>query len=265
MIRSALACTALFLLSVTFAMSQPATPAARAELAPSGKLRVGINHSNFLLVNPGSPHGAPKGIAPDLAAELAKRLGVPVEYVSFDSAGKTADAIRDAAVDAGFIANEPERANVIEFSSAYLELPATYLVPAGSSLRSLADVDRPGVRIAVSGRSAYDLYLSRTLKSAQLVRAEGIPASVKLFNEQKLDALAGLKPGLLAEAQKQPGSKVLDGHFTAVQQSIGVPKKSASAAKYLRAFVEDTKRSGLVAQLVEKHGVKGVVVAPAAD
>src|SRR6185437_3318449 len=122
MIRSALACTALFLLSVTFAMSQPATPAARAELAPSGKLRVGINHSNFLLVNPGSPHGAPKGIAAELAAELAKRLGVPLEYVSFESAGKTADAIRDAAVDAGFIANETERANVIEFSSAYLEL-----------------------------------------------------------------------------------------------------------------------------------------------
>jgi len=261
-------------------MSQPATPAARAELAPSGKLRVGINHSNFLLVNPGSPHGAPKGIAPDLAAELAKRLGVPVEllaaelakrlgvpveYVSFDSAGKTADAIRDAAVDAGFIANEAERANVIAFSSAYLELPATYLVPAGSPLRSLADVDRKGVRIAVSGRSAYDLYLSRTLKNAQLVRAEGIPASVKLFNEQKLDALAGLKPGLLAEAQKLPGSKVLDGHFTAVQQSIGVPKKSAGAAKYLRAFIEDTKRSGVVAQLVEKHGVKGVIVAPPAD
>src|ERR1041384_3540741 len=102
-------------------MSQPATPAARAELAPSGKLRVGINHSNFLLVKPGAPCGEP-----DLAAELAKRLGVPVEYVSFDSAGKTADAIRDAAVDAGFIANEAERANVIAFSSAYLELPATY-------------------------------------------------------------------------------------------------------------------------------------------
>ena len=265
MMRSALACTALFLLTVTSAMSQPATPAARAELAPSGTLRVGINHSNFLLVNSGSPHGAPKGIAPDLALELGKRLGVPVEYVSFDAAGKTADAIRDAKVDAGFIASEPERASVIEFSSAYLELPATYLVPAGSPLRSLADVDRPGVRIAVSGRSAYDLYLTRTLKSAQLVRAEGIPASVKLYNEQTLDALAGLKPGLLAEAQKLPGSKVLDGHFTAVQQSIGVPKKSAGAAKYLRAFVEDTKSSGLVAQLVEKHGVKGVIVAPPAQ
>jgi len=246
-------------------MSQSATPAARAELAPSGKLRVGINHSNFLLVNSGSPHGAPKGIAPDLALELGKRLGVPVEYVSFDGAGKTADAIRDAAVDVGFIASEAERANVIEFSSAYLELPATYLVPAGSPLRSLADVDRPGVRIAVSGRSAYDLYLSRTLKNAQLVRAEGIPASVKLFTDQKLDALAGLKPGLLTEAQKLPGARVLDGHFMGVQQSIGVPKKRASSAKYLRDFVENAKSSGLVAQLVEKHGVRGVIVAPPAQ
>jgi polar amino acid transport system substrate-binding protein len=238
--------------------------AARAELAPGGKLRVGINHSNFLLVNPGSPHGAPKGIAPDLALELGKRLGVPVEFVSFDGAGKTADAIRDGTVDVGFIASEAERANVIEFSSAYLELPATYLVPAGSPLRTLEDVDKPGMRIAVSNRSAYDLYLARTLKNAQLVRAEGIPASVKLFVDQKLDALAGLKPGLLADQQKLPGSRLLDGQFTAVQQSIGVPKKRAAAAKHLREFVEDAKRSGLVAQLVEKHGVKGVNVAPPA-
>ena len=237
----------------------------RDEIAPGGKLRVGINHSNFLLVNPGSPHGAPKGIAPDLALELGKRLGVPVEFVSFDAAGRTADAIRDAVVDLGFIANEAERASVIEFSTPYLELPATYLVPAGSALRSLADVDRAGVRIAVSGRSAYDLYLSRTLKNAELVRAEGIPASVRLFHDRKLDALAGLKPGLVAEAQKHPGARVLEGHFTAVQQSIGVPKKRAAAAKHLRGFVEDAKRSGLVAQLVEKHAVKGVNVAPPAQ
>jgi len=264
MIRTALACTAL-LLSSTYAMGQQTTAAARAELAPSGKLRVAINHSNFLLVNPGSPHGAPKGIAPDLAAELAKRIGVPIEYVSFDGAGKTADAIRDAQVDAGFIASEAERAAVIEFSSAYLELPATYLVPAGSPIRSIAEVDKPGVRIAISNRSAYDLYLTRTLKSAQLVRAEGIPASVKLFVDQKLDALAGLKPGLMADAAKLPGSRLLDGQFTAVQQSIGVPKKRAAGAKYLREFVEEAKRSGLVAQLVEKHGVKGVNVAPPAQ
>ena len=238
---------------------------ARAELAPGGKLRVGINHSNFLLVNPGSRHGAPEGIAPDLALELGRRLGVPVAFMSFDAAGKTADAIRDATVDAGFIASEAERASVIEFSGAYLELPATYLVPAGSPLRSLSEVDRSGVRIAVSGRSAYDLYLTRTLVSAQLVRADGIPASFKLFVDQKLDALAGLKPGLLSDAQKLPGSRLLDGQFTAVQQSIGVPKKRTAAAKVLREFVEDAKRSGLVAQLVEKHGVKGVNVAPPAQ
>ena len=237
---------------------------ARAELAPGGKLRVGINHSNFLLVDPGSPHGAPRGIAPDLALELGRRLDVRVEFVSFDAAGKTADAIRDAVVDAGFIASEAERASVIEFSSAYLELPATYLVPAGSPLRSLSEIDRPGVRIAVSDRSAYDLYLTRTLVSAQLVRAEGIPASFQLFVDQKLDALAGLGPGLLSDAQKLPGSRLLDGQFTAVQQSIGVPKKRAAAAEVLREFVEDAKRSGLVARLVEKHGVKGVNVAPPA-
>jgi polar amino acid transport system substrate-binding protein len=241
-----------------------ASAEARAELAPHGTLRVGINHSNFLLVNSGSPHGAPTGIAPDLALELGNRLGVPIAFTSFDAAGKTADAIRDAVVDAGFLANEPERASVIEFSRAYLELPATYLVPAGSPLQSLSDIDGPGVRIAVSGRSAYDLYLTRTLMSAQLVRAEGIPASFKLFVDQKLEALAGLRPGLMRDAQALPGSRVLDGQFTAVQQSIGVPKKHTAAAKALSEFVEDVKRSGLVAQLVQKHGVIGVKVAPPA-
>jgi polar amino acid transport system substrate-binding protein len=247
-------------------MTTPSISAeAKSQLAPTGKLRVGINHSNFLLVNPGSPMGAPKGIAPDLALELGRRVGLPVEFVSFDAAGKTADAIRDAkVVDAGFIASEAERASVIDFSSAYLELPATYLVPPGSPITSIDQVDREGVRVALSGRSAYDLYLSRTLKKAQIVRAEGIPASFRLFVDQKLEVLAGLKPGLLADAPKLPGSRLLEGQFTAVQQSIGVPKGRPAAAKYLREFVEDAKRSGLVRQLVEKHNVKGVNVAPPA-
>jgi polar amino acid transport system substrate-binding protein len=246
-------------------MTPPISAEAKSQLAPTGKLRVGINHSNFLLVNPGSPMGAPKGIAPDLALELGRRVGLPVEFVSFDAAGKTADAIRDAkVVDAGFIASEAERASVIDFSSAYLELPATYLVPPGSPITSIDQVDREGVRVALSGRSAYDLYLSRTLKKAQIVRAEGIPASFRLFVDQKLEVLAGLKPGLLADAPKLPGSRLLEGQFTAVQQSIGVPKGRPAAAKYLREFVEDAKRSGLVRQLVEKHNVKGVNVAPPA-
>ena len=242
----------------------PISSATRAELAPGGKLRVGINHSNFLLVTPGSPFGAPTGIAPDLALELGKRAGVPLEWVSFDAAGKLADAVKDAAVDVGFLGNEPQRADVIAFSPAYVELPVTYLVPEGSSIRSLADVDRAGVRIAVSARSAYDLYLSRNLKHAQLARAEGIAASVKLFVEQKLEALAGLKPGLMEEAAKLRGSRLLDGQVTAVQQSIGAPKTRQAAAKFLHEFVEDIKRSGLVARTVEKHGVKGINVAPPA-
>ncbi len=242
----------------------PISMEARAELAPGGKLRVGINHSNFLIVNPGSPFGAPKGIAPDLALELGKRAGVPVDFVSFDAAGKLADAVKSAEVDVGFLGNEPQRADVIAFSPAYVELPVTFLVPAGSPIGSLADVDRAGVRIAVSARSAYDLYLSRSLKHAQLARAEGIPASAKLFVEQKLEALAGLKPGLMAEAQKLPGARVLEGQVTAVQQSIGAPKNRTAAAQFLREFVEEIKRSGLVARTVEKHGVKGINVAPPA-
>ena len=245
-------------------MTPEISAAARAELAPGGKLRVGINHSNFLLVTPGSPMGAPQGIAPDLALELGRRAGVPVEFVSFDAAGKLADAVKSAEVDVGFLGNEPQRADVIAFSPAYVELPVTYLVPAGSPIRTLADADRAGVRIAVSARSDYDLFLSRNLKHAQLARAEGIAASVALFVEQKLEALAGLKPGLITEAQKLPGTRVLEGQVTSVQQSIGAPKPRQAAAQFLRVFVEDIKRSGLVARTVEKHGVKGIDVAPPA-
>ncbi|MBI2754629.1 MAG: ABC transporter substrate-binding protein [Betaproteobacteria bacterium] len=240
------------------------SPAIRTELAPTGNLRVGINHGNFLLVNPGSPHGAPRGIAPDLGAELARRLGMPVEYVSFDAAGKTADAARAGAWDVAFIGAEPQRADEIAFTAAYLEIPVTYLVPAGSPIRNLADVDREGVRIAVSAKSAYDLFLTRTLKRAKLVRAEGLPAAFELFKTQKLDALAGLRPGLLRDAEKLPGSRLLEGQVTAVQQAIGTPKDREAGAKYLREFAEDVRASGFVARLIETHGVQGVTVAPKA-
>src|SRR5688572_14631339 len=167
-------------------------------------------------------------------------------------------------VDVGFIGNEPQRAEVIAFSPPYLELPVTYLVPQGSSIKSLADVDREGIRVSVSARSAYDLFLSRHLKKAQLVRSEGIPASVKTFVDQKLEALAGLKPGLMEEVQKIPGSRILDGQVTAVLQSVGVPKARSAAASYVREFVEAIKAEGIVARAVERHGVKGVSVAPKA-
>jgi polar amino acid transport system substrate-binding protein len=235
---------------------------AKQELAPGGKLRVGLNYGNFLLVLKDNPDGSPRGIAPDLGRELGKRLGVPVEFVKFAQAGQLADGVRDGKCEVGFLGAEPQRANEIAFTKAYLEIPVTFLVPAGSKIRSIADVDREGVRISVSARSAYDLYLSRTLKHAKLLRVEGIDASYEQFKKDGLEVLAGLKPRLVSDAEKLPGSRVLDGQVTGVQQAVGVPKKHESAAKFTREFVEEIKRSGLVAKTIEKHGVKGVTVAP---
>ena len=236
----------------------------RSELAPRGTLRVGLNHGNFLLVTPGSSASDPRGVAPDLARELGRRLGAPVEFIRFDTAGGLADGARTGAWDVAFLGAEPQRANEIAFTAAYLEIPATYLVPAGSPIRSVADVDRPGVRIAVSEKSAYELYLSRTLKQAQLLRTKGIDGSFELFVADKLEALAGLKPRLLTDVQKLPGARLLEGQFTAVQQAIGTPKGREASAKYLREFVEDVKASGLVAQAIARNAVQGVSVAPAA-
>jgi len=234
--------------------------AARSELAPGGTLRVGLNYGNFLLVLKDGPGGEPRGIAPDLGRELAKRVGVPLEFVRFDQAGKLADAVKDGKCDVGFLGAEPQRANEIAFTAAYLEIPVTFLVPAGSPIRAIADVDREGVRIAVADRSAYDLFLSRNIKKAQLVRAQGIDGSYELFVREKLDVLAGLKPRLVSDTEKLPGSRILDGQITGVQQAVGTPRTRAAAAQYLGSFVEDLKQSGLVSQIIAKHGVRGVVV-----
>jgi polar amino acid transport system substrate-binding protein len=236
--------------------------AARSELAPGGKLRVGLNYGNFLLVLKDGPGGEPRGIAPDLGRELGRRLGVPVEFIKFDQAGKLADAVKGAQVDVGFLGAEPQRANEIAFTAAYLEIPVTFLVPAGSPLRALADVDREGVRIAVADRSAYDLYLSRNIKKAELVRAQGIDGSYQLFVDKKLEALAGLKPRLVSDAEKLPGSRILEGQVTGVQQAIGTPKARSAAAGFLSEFATDIKKTGFVAKLISQHGVRGVNVAP---
>jgi polar amino acid transport system substrate-binding protein len=234
--------------------------AARSELAPGGKLRVGLNYGNFLLVLKDGPGGEPRGIAPDLGRELAKRVGVPLEFLRFDQAGKLADAVKDGKCDVGFLGAEPQRANEIAFTAAYLEIPVTFLVPAGSSIRAIADVDREGVRIAVADRSAYDLFLSRNIKQAQLVRAQGIDGSYELFVREKLDVLAGLKPRLVSDAEKLPGSRILDGQVTGVQQAVGTPKARSAAAAYLSEFVADLHKSGLVKKIAADHGVRGVVV-----
>jgi polar amino acid transport system substrate-binding protein len=235
----------------------------RSALAPSGTLRTGLNYGNFLLVLGDGPDGEPRGIAPDLGREIGRRLGVPVEFVRFEQAGPLADGARENRWDIGFLGSEPQRAAEIAFSPPYLEIPVTYLVPAGSPIRTLADVDRQGVRIAVSGKSAYDLFLSRTLTHATLVRAQGIEASCRLFVDEKLDALACLKPRLVAAAEALPGSRVLEGQVTGVQQSIGTPRgRGEAGAGYLREFVGEARASGFVARLIAGHGVRGVRVPP---
>lgn len=245
-------------------MASEITPAQQKELAPTGKLRVGINHGNFLLVNKDSPMGEPKGVAPDLARELAKCAGVSLQFVSYKGAGELAGGVSKGEWDVAFLGIEPQRANEIGFTPAYLEIPVTFLVPAESPIRTLDEVDREGVRIAVSIKSAYDLFLSRTLKQAELVGAEGIDGSYQLFVKEKLEALAGLRPRLESDAEKNPGLRVLEGQITTVQQAIGTPKSRETAMRFLREFVEDVKASGLVAQAIEKHAVRGVTVAPRA-
>jgi polar amino acid transport system substrate-binding protein len=231
----------------------------RAELAPTGVLRAGLNRSNFLLVAKDSPAENPRGVAVDMARELARRLDVAVTFLNFESPGKMADAVKTW--DVAFLGAEPARANEIDFTPAYVEIEATYLVPAGSPLKTIADVDRPGVRISVSGRSAYDLYLSRALKHAELVRSEGLDASYDRFIADKLDALAGLRPRLVLDVQRIPGAKILDGRFTAIQQAVGTPKGRPAGAQYLREFVAEVKASGFVADLIERNGARGLSVA----
>jgi polar amino acid transport system substrate-binding protein len=160
-----------------------------------------------------------------------------------------------------FLGAEPQRAGEIAFTAAYLEIPATYLVPAGSPIRTMAQVDRPGVRIAVADKSAYELYLSRHIKRATLVRVQGIDASLRLFLAEKLEVLAGLKPRLLSDVEKLPGARILDGKFTAVQQAIGTGRRNAAAADFLRDFVEEAKAAGFVQSLIDKHKVRGLAVA----
>jgi polar amino acid transport system substrate-binding protein len=246
------------------AMATEMTDAVRSEIAPSGKLRVGLNHGNFLLVTPGSSASDPRGVASDVARELGRRVAVPVEFIKFETAGKLGDGVKTGAWDVAFLGAEPQRAAEIAFTAAYLEIPSTYLVPAGSPIRSVAEVDREGVRIAVAEQSAYGLYLARTIKHAKLVTTQGLDSSFDVFVAQKLEALAGLKPRLLTDVQKLPGARILDGQFTAVQQAIGTPKSREASARFLRAFVEAVKASGLVAEAISRNGAQGVSVAPPA-
>lgn len=232
-----------------------------AELAPTGKLRAAINLGNTLLVTGKSVSGDPEGVAPDMAREVANRLGVPVSYVPYPRPGDLADDVATDKWDIGLIGADPKRAEKIAFTPPYVEIEATYLVPAGSPIMTLADVDRPGVRIVVSARSAYDLWLSRNIKHAELVRENSIEACYKRFVEDRFEVLSGLRAILMSDAETLPGSRVLDGWFTTAQQAIGTASQNRAATAFLREFVTEAISGGLVAQLIERHRARGLTVA----
>ena len=234
----------------------------RRELAPHGVLRAAINLSNFLLVTGRSPSGDPEGVSPDMARAIAERLGVPVTYMTYATPGELADAAMTGAWDIGLIGAEPARAEKIAFSPAYTEIEATYMVPPGSPLTAIEQVDQAGIRIAVTARTAYGLWLDRNITRAELVRSASLDSAFDQFAADKLDVLAGLRPRLLSDAQRMPGAVILDGHFAAVQQAIGTAHENVAGAAFLRDFVGEAKATGLVASLIARHRVAGLSVAP---
>ena len=242
-------------------MSAAVPAAALAALTPTGKLRAGINFQNPLLTKLG-PNGEQSGVAVDLVHELAKRLGVPLEILPYHSAGTLAESVTSGLWDVSVLAEEPARAKDIAFAGPTTEIEATYMVPPGSPLQKIDDVDKPGVRIALGAKSGYDLYLTRMLKHAQRVPIAGSGEAFKHFATEKLEALAGLKTELVKFAAQMPGARILDGRFMVVRHTAGVPRgRGAAGEAYLHAFVEAVKAEGLVAQWIVKSGVQGLSAA----
>ncbi len=240
------------------------TPDVRADLVPNGRLRAGINYNNAILARKDPVTGESSGVAIDLAREIGTRLDVPVEIVAFGSVGALVDGAKTGAWDVAFCGSEPARERDISFTAAYLEIDATYLVLSTSTFRHASEVDSEGVTVSAPARANYELFLSRTLEHARLVSAPDAAAAFDLLVTGKVDALAGLKQELILLAEKLPASRLLDGRFMGVQQSIGVPIGRDAGLQYLRSVVEDAKASGLVAQAIENTGAQGVSVAPMA-
>jgi polar amino acid transport system substrate-binding protein len=231
------------------------------ELAPTGTLRAGINYGNPVIVQRDPAGGAPRGVGPDLARELAKRLGVGIAYVTYDTAGKLADGVRSNAWDVAFLAGEPERAQEIAFSPPYVQIEGTYMVRKDSALKSVADVDRPGIRVAVGDKTAYDLFLTRNLKQAELVRSPTSLDAIAAFQgDARLDVVAGVRQTLMMAAQKDAGLRVMDDSFQVIRQASGVPKGRDAAARYLSEFITEMKATGFVKRALEASGNGDVTV-----
>jgi len=239
-------------------------PAVRTDLAPTGKIRAAINYGNFILATKDKATGESKGVAIDLARELGERLGVPVDLVAYDSVAVMVDHAKTNAWDIAFLGSDPQREKLMSFTAAYLEIEATYLVRSDSPLRTAAEVDRAGLKVAAPSRANYELFLSRTLRHARLVSTAGADAAFDLLVKREVDALAGLTQALHDRLPHLPGARILEGRFMGVQQSFAVPRGRDAGLAFLRRVVEDAKASGLVARAIERTGARGVSVAPPA-
>ena len=241
----------------------PATAAARAELVGAGKLRAAINFGNPILASRGAA-GEPAGVSVDLAREAARRLDLPIELVLFNSAGAVVDAVKARHVDLAFVAIDPVRAADMEYTAPYVIIEGAYAVRTASPLQRNEDVDRPGTRIAVGRGSAYDLFLTREIRQATLVRVPTSPVVVDEFLKQGLEVAAGVKQQLEADARRVGGVRLLPGRFMVIQQAMGVPKGRTAAQAWLSAFIEEMKASGFVANALQRHRIEGAAVAPRA-
>ena len=229
----------------------------QTELSSNGILRAAINMSNFLLVTDKTKEGTPIGVSPDMAKELANKLDLQLKLIPYDTPGEIADDAENDNWDICNIGAEPQRAEKINFSAAYAEIQATYLIPPNSKLQNISEVDKTGNKIAVSSRTAYALWLERNIHNAKLIQVEGVGNSFDVFLNENLDALAGLRPALVDDVKKIPGAKILEGQFMSVQQAIGTSNKNIKSSIYIAKFVEEMKKNGFVQKLIDKHNVNG--------
>jgi polar amino acid transport system substrate-binding protein len=249
---------AVALSSMAACSTSPAAPdAARTQLAPTGKLRAGMNLSNTLFTGKDAS-GELHGVSVDLMRELASRLGVPVEFVVYPTPGEVADDAGAGKWDVAVLAIEPARAQTIAFSPPLTEIEGAYVVRKASPLRAVGQVDASGVRIAAPNKAGYELYLTRTLRNATLVRTKNLDGSIAAFNDGSVDAVAGLKPALLEVMAKLPDGRMLEGKFMTVNHGLGTPRDRSAAADYLKAFVADVNASGFVARSIERHKIQGL-------